>query len=310
MTTITHRRASAGLILCLAWPAAALELPQGARMLTETTSEQSSYRLPTGPWQEEGGIPSARVEGIVTRQAWRIDGQSATTLQLLAPLRAQLLSDGFEVVFECAASVCGGFDFRFETEVLPGPAMYVNLTDYRFLSARRTGADAEAVSLLVSRTSSAGFVQIIRVGTGEEPPDPVTATLPTDPAPEPGSLARELERAGHVVLPDLDFSSGSSDLGDGAVPSLDRIADYLQANPQRQIVFVGHTDATGSLDANIALSRRRAEAAVRYLDRRHGLDGSRVSAEGVGYLAPLASNLSDEGRRRNRRIEAVLSSTE
>ena len=55
-----------------------------------------------------------------------------------------------------------------------------------------------------------------------------------------------------------------------------------------------------------ALSRQRAEAAERYLVQRHGIDPSRLSAEGAGYLAPVASNLTAEGREQNRRVEVVL----
>lgn len=320
MPTITPRRASALLIaLCAAGPVlcADLTLPASARLTLETSSVQGSYSLPTGPWVQERGIPAQRIEGAKSRQAWRVNGQSATTLQLLAPLRDQLTAAGYEVVFECAAQGCGGFDFRFETEVLPGPAMYVNLSDYRFVSARKPGNSADAVSLLVSRSANAGFIQIIQLrsptaqpgdtpGPGSPPAEtaaPVVATAPSD-------LARRLDTAGHVVLRDLQFASGVSDLGDSTVPSLDRIADYLTANPDRRIVFVGHTDATGSLEANVALSRRRASAAVTYLIRRHNIAASRISADGVGYLSPISTNLTEAGRLLNRRIEAVLISTE
>lgn len=311
MTIITRRHVkAAALALSLCGPAQAadLSLPESARLMLETLSEPGSYRLPTGPWRAEQGIPVTRIEGRVTRQAWRIDSQSVTPLQLLAPLRAQLEAAGFEVVYECAASACGGFDFRFETEVLPGPDMYVNLSGYRFLSAIKPNADTEAqpaaLSLLVSSSRSAGFVQIIRV----MPFDAIIDSAPgTTPAAQPATdLIERLERTGHVVLRDLRFASGTAGLGEGAVASLDRIATYLAATPARRIVFVGHTDATGSLAANIALSRRRAMAAVDYLVTRHDTPRDQIMAEGVGYLSPLSTNLTKEGRLRNRRIEAVL----
>ena len=71
-------------------------------------------------------------------------------------------------------------------------------------------------------------------------------------------------------------------------------------------MLVGHTDTVGSLDANIALSRRRAEAVRARLVEAHGVDGARIDARGVGYLAPAVANDSDEGREANRRVEAVL----
>ena len=71
-------------------------------------------------------------------------------------------------------------------------------------------------------------------------------------------------------------------------------------------MLVGHTDAVGSLEANTALSRERAQAAAAYLRDRHGLDPARIESAGAGYLAPVASNLDATGRTENRRIEAVL----
>jgi OOP family OmpA-OmpF porin len=124
-----------------------------------------------------------------------------------------------------------------------------------------------------------------------------------------GDIVAQLETAGHVVLADLDFASGSASLGDGPVQSLDAMVAYLLANPTRQITFVGHTDATGSLAANVALSRRRAEAAQAYIVSR-GVPAGQVAADGVGFLAPRATNLTAEGREANRRVEAVLISVE
>jgi OOP family OmpA-OmpF porin len=118
-----------------------------------------------------------------------------------------------------------------------------------------------------------------------------------------------LEDLGHVVLSDLDFVSGAVSLGNGPLASLDAVAAYLIANPSRQITFVGHTDATGPLDVNIALSRRRADAARSYVVAR-GVPADQVAADGVGFLSPRASNLTPAGREANRRVEAVLISTQ
>jgi OOP family OmpA-OmpF porin len=258
--------------------------------------------------------------------AWRIDGANLTSLQLLAPLRDQLTADGFAVVFECATNDCGGFDFRFGTDVLPEPDMHVDLGDFRFLAAERTGADGpEVVSLIVSRSSNAGYVQMTRVGTVALPP--ATAAVPDTPpdiavpqpmpAPQaealpaaPEDLGGRLESGGAVALDDLVFASGESVLAAGDYASLRALADYLADNPTRTIAIVGHTDASGSLATNIGLSRARARAVRDVLIDRYGAAAGRVQAEGVGYLAPRATNLTEEGRRQNRRVEVMLTSTE
>ena len=119
----------------------------------------------------------------------------------------------------------------------------------------------------------------------------------------------ELEAKGHMILRDLRFESGSASLGDDAVASLDAIAAYLAETPDRRVLFVGHTDATGSLEANIAVSRARADAAMDYV-REKGVAAAQLGSEGAGYLAPVASNLTEVGREENRRVEAILLPTE
>ncbi len=107
-------------------------------------------------------------------------------------------------------------------------------------------------------------------------------------------------------MEDLDFETGSNTLGPGAHDSLARIAAFLVGHPAYRIVLVGHTDSVGALETNIALSKRRAEAVRGRLIDAYGVPAGQVGAEGMGYLAPVASNLTPEGRERNRRVEALL----
>ncbi|MBN9888790.1 OmpA family protein [Salipiger abyssi] len=302
MTNITRSLAKASLLFCLAAPVQALELalPSGTRLMAETVTDPGSYAVPLGPWREETGVPVTRAEGRIARQAWRIDASDLTTLQILAPLRAQVTEAGYEILFDCASARCGGFDFRFGTEVMPAPEMYVDLTSFRFLAAR--GLEGDYLTLLVSRSNAAGYVQVIRAGVAL-PAEEIVAPIA---APEPvAEIAARLERQGHVILRDLRFESGSASLGGGALASLDALAEYLRDNPGRRVLLVGHTDAVGSLAGNTALSRQRAAAAVAYLNER-GVSEGQLGAEGAGYLAPVASNLTQQGRDENRRIEAVL----
>lgn len=284
-------------------------MPSGARLMTEESSGLGSYALPTGPFAE-GSLPVEVIEGPILRQAWRRPG-AATTLQILAPLRDQIEAAGFTVLLDCKTRDCGGFDFRFATEVLPGPGMYVDLTDFRFLSARGDGN--AAISMLVSRSSTAAFIQMIRVGGAAEglvrTAPPGGAAAPVAPRAS-GPLAEVLESRGRVVLEDLPFSTGSSSLDDGDFESLRALARYLADNPGREIAIVGHTDSVGSLDNNIALSRQRATSVLDRLVRDYGVSRSQLQAGGMGYLAPIVSNLTAEGREANRRVEAVLVSTE
>lgn len=322
--------AAAALILAAGpapWAGALpLEFPAPA-LVTATKSETlASLALPTGPWDGRA-VPHRLAEGQVQRQAWRIEAPGLSTLALLAPLRAQIEAQGYRIGYECETAVCGGFDFRYALDLLPEPQMHVDLGDFRFLAAEKGD---EAILLIVSRTSTAGFVQMNRV----MPANPAAVTIAATPAPPakvvagagtpapvtatggpvtlsaanavPGDLADRLARAGGAVLEDLVFASGAATLAPGDYPTLQALADWLRADPSRRVALVGHTDASGGLETNIALSRRRAESVRAKLIGRHDVPAQQVRAEGVGFLSPRASNDTDEGRQANRRVEAVV----
>lgn len=290
----------------------ALDFPAFATPVAEKTTPRDSYFLATAPFND-GPLDGITAEGAIRQQSWRLRG-SLTTLQILAPLRTQLKEQGFTTLYECESRVCGGFDFRFQIDVLPEPDMHVNLGDYRYLAARRPLEDgAEFVSLIVSRSANAGFVQLTRIS----PPGAsawITASTkapPPESVPQPGgAVGKQLELTGRATLDDLFFETGSSDLGEQEFASLTGLASFLNSRPDWHVVLVGHTDTDGALDANIALSRRRAIAVMNRLVDSLGVDAGQVAADGVGFLAPRASNLTEEGRALNRRVEVILSSTD
>ena len=297
----------------LAWPAAAaaLDLPEGARRVGGDATDAGSHMVPAGP-HAPGGVPRIAVEGSVARDAWRIDGTDLTALQLIAPLREQLAAAGYEILLDCAAGACGGFDFRAATMQLRPPAMFVDVFDYRFVSARRgaLGAPPDYVTLLASRVGSNGYIEVIRVGPAALPaaaaaPEPGAAPEAPAPAAAP-SLAEQLAQVGRAVLWDLEFEPGSTRLGEGPFESLDALGAFLAANPDRRVLLVGHTDSTGSLKGNVAVSRERAAAVRARLAGRHGVPEEQMDSDGVGYMAPAASNATEAGREANRRVEAVL----
>lgn len=98
------------------------------------------------------------------------------------------------------------------------------------------------------------------------------------------------------------FETGSAELRDAAIPELDRLVERLRSNPSMNVEIAGHTDNVGLADNNDDLSQRRAQAVVEYLTRA-GIDAARLSARGYGESQPVASNGSDRGRQRNRRVE-------
>jgi OOP family OmpA-OmpF porin len=289
-----------------------LNLPENSRKTLQRDNKLDSYSAPIGPFQN-GTLQTQTIEGKVNRSAWRVGSSGVTTLQILAPLRDQLLANGYTKVLDCDQTTCGGFDFRFGTEVLPAPEMYVNIRAYRFLTTVKgdTAAPSEVVSLLVSTSGVAGYVQVIQAGQidGRVVRVETQAAVPTAQQPEitiKTSLDESLLGTGSVVLSGLNFATGTSDLGKGPFPVLKELAAFFTTRDDIQLVLVGHTDSDGALDFNIALSKRRAASVRKRLLETYGLDGDRIAAEGNGYLAPIRSNLESAGRTANRRVEAVV----
>ena len=301
-----------------------LDLPAPFEVTASRREPMTSLQMPVGPY-DGAEAATASAEGPLEQTAWRTGTPGLSTLQLLAPLRAQITAAGFALIYECETEVCGGFDFRYGHRLLPEPDMHVDLSDFRYLAARRDGPQGtEFASLMVSRSTDHGFVQLTRIGGAAQalpetaastpapanpspapaplPPQPVTPGTPT----ENGDIAARLASGLSLALEDLVFPSGSQALAAGDYASLAALADWLLAHPAAKVALIGHSDASGGLAANIALSRQRAQSVRQRLIDGFAIPPGQIAAEGVGYLAPRDSNFSPEGKQRNRRVEVML----
>jgi len=119
-------------------------------------------------------------------------------------------------------------------------------------------------------------------------------------------IGKSLTATGKVAIYGIYFDTGKADLKPDSKPSLDQIAAFLKAEPGVKLHVVGHTDSVGGFDSNLALSRRRAEAAAAALVKEYGIAAGRLTGNGVASLAPVASNGTEAGRAKNRRVELVL----
>jgi OOP family OmpA-OmpF porin len=302
-------------------PAVTLDfsLPESAVQTAQRTEVATLQPLPSGAFSG----PSTQfldAEGRVTHAAFSLTSTSLTPFQLIAPLRTQLEQNGYRVLFACADTVCGGFDFRYLLDLLPEPQMHIDLGNYQYLLAEHPDGDVAAI--ITSRARTAGFVHITQINPNDTGDalviDPLTVGQPNaadntltnqPPKRRTNALTQELTTRGAFSLDDLAFKTGSSALGNGPFKSLQDLANYLAQTPDTRIVLVGHTDTQGGLDGNIALSRKRAASVRDRLVETYGVTAAQLSAQGIGYLSPRASNATKDGRDTNRRVEAVLAST-
>lgn len=119
------------------------------------------------------------------------------------------------------------------------------------------------------------------------------------------ALGNDIRTAGHAAVYGILFDTGKSTIKPESAQAIGEIAKLLKADPALKIHVVGHTDNVGDVDSNIKLSKDRSEAVLQALARDHGIAAARLKSYGCGQFAPVASNDTEEGRAKNRRIELV-----
>lgn len=110
-----------------------------------------------------------------------------------------------------------------------------------------------------------------------------------------------LRQGGQVALHGILFETGKATIRPESKPQLDEVAALLKQDGALKLMVEGHTDNTGQPQANLQLSRRRAEAVVQHLTAQ-GVAPARLRAEGRGDGAPVADNRTEQGRAQNRRV--------
>lgn len=278
------------------------------------------FRLPTGPAQRDNAfnwqIPnSLRLEGKVTGYVYALPPGTAT-LEVFRNYQNALQVSGFITLFACDDDETCGDGQVMAQQIYAGShimqnsgvrsaqaAMYA--TDIHFLSAKR-GADGREtyLSLFVAKESA--------MGGGDK--DSVSVVLHViEPKPMSNSMefvsaakmATDIASSGHVALYGIYFDTDSATVKPESDPALKEIAALLNREPGLRVYIVGHTDTQGGYDYNMGLSARRSRAVVEALASRYGVATDRMHPAGVGFLSPVATNATDEGRAKNRRVELV-----
>jgi len=117
--------------------------------------------------------------------------------------------------------------------------------------------------------------------------------------------SRSTESGVVLTLTDVVCEYDKADLKPGAERGIERLSDFLQQNPERQVLIEGFTDSRGSEQYNQQLSERRAKAAAQALIA-DGVASDRIATRGHGEKYPIATNDTDAGRQKNRRVEILL----
>lgn len=272
-------------------------------------------RYDTDTKKREFAAPPLKLEGSLTRIWYEAVGD-ASTVELIGNYQNEMAAQGFQTLYDshkdAAATKRSNYLAHFG-------AMDVktNRSNYIFLAA-----DAKSAIILTAkkeRPEGDIYVSLLAVEWGKDDSTykakkggyiavdvievkPMTQNMVTVKAAE---MAKSLASSGKVALYGILFDTNKADIKPESKPALVEIGKLLREDAKLMLHVVGHTDNVGSYDANLSLSKRRADAVVAALTTEYGISAGRLTANGVANLAPVAVNTTDDGRAKNRRVELV-----
>ncbi|MEQ9150927.1 MAG: DUF4892 domain-containing protein [Parvibaculum sp.] len=297
---------------------------EGSLIIGYRTSAYGEFDIATGPHRSFDATLTERqtVEGALTRLLYAAP-EGRSTLEVFRNYQKELADKGFTAIFECKGAECGaGPDVPRAGSTLISRALlpraplenmgrvtqyaFSEPQDVRYLSAKLDRPEgAVYVSLAIAiegfeqfpQTAKRALVLLDVVETGEMEQRMVLV--------EAEAMAKALTETGRIALYGIYFDTDSAAVKPESKETLDEIAKLLDADAALKLYVVGHTDNQGAYDYNVSLSARRAESVAAELTAAYGIAAVRLKPAGVGLLAPVASNDSEEGRALNRRVELV-----
>lgn len=278
-------------------------------------ADYDALTLPLGKYRDGKFSPSESVEGRLTQIAY-VAPAGKTGLEVFRNYQQALAAAGFKVRYSCAGSDgadgCGrGYAVA---SALTDDVIEAMGSDYSSLMIDTLDATNGNVRVLTAKLErSEGNVDLdVLVSQADNQPVGVMLqmvegkAMATDQVKvDARAMGQGLAQAGHIALYGIHFASDSATLQPDSDATLAEMAKLLQAQPALKVWIVGHTDTSGSLAHNLALSQQRAEAVVKALTARYKVATGRLAAKGMGPYAPVASNRNDAGKAKNRRVEMV-----
>lgn len=271
----------------------------GARLYESRTVEYDRVSLPLAAVNSDGdAAESLNLTGDITRHTYQIE--SVSTLKVFQNYLEAIDKLGFELEYTCELSECGGETasaaLGAHLAVTNSVSNYYRNPHY-FVASRQIEQGRVVVGLFVGGFK--GGVELQQVVIEETGTENNLIEVDAD------QLYQEIERSGKALVYGIYFDTDSAAVKENSAEALKAISELMTAHPELELYVVGHTDDTGESDYNLSLSGRRAASVVEVLTAQYSVDGGRLAPAGVGPYAPVAGNESEEGKRRNRRVELV-----
>jgi len=276
---------------------------EGAVIVKYAHADFDEYTMPLGRADEHNKLTqSVVVEGEVTRLTYSIP-KGRSTLEVMRNYENELKGAEYKVLFAGAKGEIGKMAQAAGWEV-----PWYSIDSQRLLTAQQSKAQG-AVHVVLFTIGAADDQPLWRVEKGQtllfvdiivkKPMENKLSKLMAD------EMASTISDAGGVALYGIYFDVNKADVKPDSDPMLQEMAKLLKAQPLLKLLVVGHTDNVGTFASNMDLSQRRAQAVVNTLVARYGVASERLMPVGDSFSAPVASNKTEEGRAKNRRVGLV-----
>ena len=288
---------------------------EGSEIIRYKHSSFDSIAIPLGPSKNSSALTdSVTIEGAVTQLTYKVPmGRSA--LEVVRNYENELKGEGFEVLYQGGHENLGpGFaeaaGYR-KIQMPPNiPPFYLNEASQQYMVLKRASAEQGDLYVVLFAVEQAfwasdlkdiekgqAMIQVTVVET--KPMEQKMVTVTAD------EMERQIASSGGVALYGIYFDFNKADLKPESTPTLQEMATFLKSSSAKGFLVVGHTDTVGTYEANLNLSQRRAEAVVNALVNQYGIDRAKLKPVGIAYAGPKASNRTEDGRAKNRRVELV-----
>jgi OmpA-OmpF porin, OOP family len=266
------------------------------------------------------------LEGAFTRLVYFIP-ENVSPLEVVRNYQQEIKEKGGESLYECKAEECGGDQTRgsvggggdMSMAMFLRPEEQVKDAHFSNGACAQTSHISDQRYMVGTLTETGAYVSVLAYTLKKETycdvfagrtvavvdivvPKQREQKMVTVKADE---MAKKISASGSIALYGIYFDFNKANLRPESQPTLEQIATLLKEDPKLKLMVVGHTDNVGPFASNMDLSQQRAGAVVNALVAQQGIDRDRLAPVGVAFACPVASNKSEDGRAKNRRVELV-----
>ena len=289
---------------------------EGSEIVRFEQLQFDQYQLPLGKMVKfDFGTKEAQfeksevLEGNITRVSYRLSDPNRSSLEVLRNYEESFVATGWEILWKASGKAQLGNAFTHIFESLRDNDQLFTYSDAQtHVLIARKASDGLTAMLFVTKYEY-GLSRGVKLNKG----DPLVQldVIQTKKMEQKmvfvqaSAMEKSISETGRVALYGIEFDFNKAEIKPESEPVIAEIAKLLTGKPGLKVIVTGHTDSVGDFEFNRDLSQRRAAAVVAALSQKHGVMGNRLTPFGASFAAPVASNDTEEGRAKNRRVEIV-----